>query len=317
VAAFVGWSKFLHFAAENDWGTLNGTTLAYAFMPVNEYGVRMRPQSRQSDAYTGLRQGKQSKIYRGLPSGNLVAPLFGYRASGFGDSLMELMLEWGFGNHESVDLASKTVEWSEGPDIANKRHLGMRVNSATLAGSADADEVTITLDLMGKSEVGNSGFTNQAIPDDMEKLVYVQFNDCSFTIGGVAIELESFSLEVQNNLQAKYLNAFAPSYLLPGNRVLNLSITPVKLDDVYDAYNRTEGSTELAHTIVLKGLHNGTGGSAGTNYTVATISLPRGSFIEADTQGGKGDIAMQPLQFRCLKPDTSANDMLVTYSEAA
>ncbi len=317
MAEFVGWSKYLFMAAENDWGVLNGTNLSYAYMPVTDYGVRFRPETRQAAVYTGLRQGKQSKLFRGMPSGQLVAPLYGWRPAGFGDSLMEIMLEWALGSPETLNQPSKTIEWAEGPNVANKRHLGLRINTATLAGSPDADEVTMTLDLMGKSESGNGSFSLQSIPNDMEKIVYVQHPDCTFTIDGVEVRPESFSLEVNNNLQSKYLNEFTPSLILPGDRVVTLQMTLAKKDDVWDAWNRTADGTEVAVVITLKGKHNGTGGSAGTTWTVATLTMPRCSFIESDTQGGKSDIIMQPLTFRVLKPDTSANDIAIVYSEAA
>lgn len=314
-----GEKSYLFIAPEATWGTAPGSP-GYIFLPVTSYGVALQKERRNAQPFVGLRQRKHGRSYRGMPSGQLVAPLFGWfpgsgtSTSASDESLAEHLMQWAFAHHESVDLPSKLAEWAEGPDVANKRHLGLRVNGATLEGSAGAGNVSLTLDLMGKSEVNFT--TAQTIPNDMERIVEFDYSDCSFTIGGASIALESFRLQVAHNLTPTYLNSTAPSHLAAGQRVLSVQFVPVKNSKTYDDYHRLFTETELELTITMKGLHNGTGG-AGTNYTQCVITLPRCAFVNTEDNRNIADLMRQPLNFDVLKPDSSSNDMAQAWTTEA
>lgn len=311
----LGAKKYLVLANETDWGVVPGSP-AYVHLPVTEYNARFRPQNRQANPYIGLYQRKHSKNFRGMVSGQLNTPLYGWKTTPPGTSLAQYLLDWSFVNHESTDLPSKIAEWAEGPNVANKRHSGLRVNSATLQGSDDSGVIDLSLDLMGKAEQGVDEVpTAQTLPDDRNKLVDFEFADAVFKLNTVQIGLKSFSLQVQHGLKAEYLNAFTPSLLVKTQRILTFSFVLIKNADTWDAYRRATSATEKVGQLILKGLHNGTGATG--NWTVITIDLPRLSFLDADEQGGKEDLTNQTITTVGLKPDTTSTDLALTYSEAA
>lgn len=314
-----GEKSYLFLAPEATWGTTPGTP-GYFFCPVTSYEVRMQRDRRNAQPFVGLRQRKHGRSYRGMPSGALQTALYGvYPGAGVSSSatdqsIAEHLLEWGLGSHESVDLPSKLAEWAEGPNVANVRHNGLRVNTATLEGSAGNGGITINLDLMGKSE--SAVVTAQTLPTDLDKLVEFDFADSSFTLGGSAISLESFRLSVANNLTPVYLNSTAPSHLSAGQRVASVQLVPIKNSDTYGALNRAFTESESAITITLKGLHNGTG-TAGTNYTQVVITLPRCAFVNPEDTRNIAELMRQPLNFDVLKPDSSSNDLSMVWSDEA
>lgn len=314
-----GEKSYLYLAPEATWGTTPGSP-GYIFCPVNSYEVRMQRDRRNAQPFVGLRQRKHGRSYRGMPSGSLATGLYGIfpgagtSSSATEQSVAEHLLRWAFDHHESVDLPSKLAEWAEGPDVANRRHNGLRVNGATLEGSANGGAISISLELMGKAE--SELATAQTLPADMDKLVEFDFADSSFTVGGAAISLESFRLTLANNLTAAYLNSTAPSHLSAGNRVLGLQIVPIKNAATYDALGRAFSEDESEIVLTLKGLHNGTGNS-GTNYTQVAFTLPRCAFVSEESTRNIAELARQPLNFECLKPDSSSNDLSQVWSQVA
>jgi hypothetical protein len=315
MTTILGATKYLVLADETTWGTTPASP-GYVHLPVTDYNVKFTPQNRQANPFTGLFQRKHSKNFRGMPSGALNCPLYGWKLTPPGTSIAEYLMTWAFGAHETADLPSKLAEWAEGPNVANKRHNGLRVNSATLQGSDDSGVVELSLDLQGKSEVGNDVVTAaQTLPTDRNKLLDMEFADCTFELAGVAVNLKSFSLQVQHGLKVEYLNSFTPALLVKTQRVLTLSMVLIKDADTYDAYRRATEATEFTGQIVVKGLHNGTGATG--NWTVGTIDFPRLALLDVADNGGREDIINQSLSLVALKPDTSSNDMTVTWSEAA
>lgn len=306
-----GIKSYLTLASETTWGTTPGSPVYY-HCPVTTYGVAMKRDRRNSTPFLGLRQRKQGRSFRGLPSGTLATNLFGWKPDGNADSLAEYLITWAFANPEAVDLPSKLAEWAEGPDVANVRHNGLRVNSATIEGSADSGLVTISLELMGKTESALA--TAQTLPDDRESCVEMDFADCSFSLGGVAMPLRSFRWQVANNLQTTYLNSTSPGYLAAGQRVESLTFQILKAADTYTAYQRAFVERETTAQIVLKGLHNGTGG-VGTNFTVGTINFARLAFVAPEDQRNVSQLIEEGLTFDVLKPDTSDDAVTIAWSE--
>lgn len=303
--------SYLTLASEVTWGTSPGTP-AFYHLPVTSYGVEMKRDRRNSQPFIGLRQRKHGRSFRGMPSGPLSCMLYGWTPGGGSMSLAELLITWGFGNPESVDLPSMLADWAEGPDVSNVRHNGLRVNSATLEGSADSGTINLNLDLMGKTESALA--TAQSLPVDREKIVEMDFADCTFSLGGTPILLRSFNWQVSNNLAATYLNSTAPSYLAAGQRVESLTFQAMKTADTYAAFQRAFTEQEFAGEIVVKGLHNGTGG--GGSYTVGTISFPRLAFAQKQDQRSISQLIEHGLTFDVLKPDTSSNGSSVAWTTA-
>lgn len=307
----LGAKKFLVLYNEATWSTKPGSP-TYVHVPVTEYNVRFKPQNRQANPYIGLFERKHSKNFRGMPSGNLNCALYGWQHSGISQSLMQYLLDWAFGDHESQAPASKGAQWAEGPNVANKEHNGLRINGATLQGTDESGVVELSLDLQGATEsaLGSA----QSLPNNRNKILDCEFKDVTASIGGSPVAIKQFQVQVQNGLKVEYLNSFTPSLLLKSQRVVTVQMTLVKNADTYDAYRRASTATEVALQLVIKGLHNGTG-TVATDYTVATLDFARASIVDVDEQGGKEDIATQPINFVALKPDSSSHDLEIAYSE--
>ena len=308
-----GEKSYLVTAAETTWATTPGTPVYY-HIPVTSYGVMMKRDRRNTQPFTGLRQRKHGRSFRGMPSGSLACMWYGYIPDSNTKSLAEIVTTWAFSAPESIDLPSQLCDWAEGPDVSNVRHSGLRVNSATLEGSADSGTITFSLELMGKTEAAL--VTAQTLPNDRELIVEADYSDCTFALGGVAILLRSFKYTVANNLAATYLNGTAPSYLAAGARVESLSFVAMKEDDVRAAINRAFVESQTTGQIVIKGLHNGTG-TGGTNYTVCTIDFNLLAFVNPDDSRDIGKLIEQGLNFDVLKPDSASNAVTITWSEAA
>jgi hypothetical protein len=302
--------SYLAIAAETTWGTTPGSP-SYYHVPVTSYAVKMKRDRRKSRPFVGLLQAKHAKSFRGMPAGQLQTGLYGFKPGSASTSIMQMLIDWAMSEPETVDKISKLAEWAVGPNVANFRHNGLRVNSWTIEGSADSGTVTISLDLMGKTESALA--TAQTIPADRELCVEMEFTDCTFALGGVAQQLRSFQWQGQNALASTYLGSTSPTYLSAGDLTETLNFTIMKPDDTYTAYNRAFTEAEMTGQIVLKGLHNGTG-TVSTNYTVLTVDFNRLSFIEpADSSSNA--LIEEGLSFDVLKPDSSSAAKTLTYSE--
>lgn len=311
--AIHGIKSYLVLGAEATWGTTPGTPVYY-HLPVTSYGVKMARDRRNSTPFVGLMQRKQGKSFRGMPSGQLQTNLYGYKPGGAAQSLMEYLITWAMSQPETVDKLSKFADWAEGPDISNVRHNGLRVNAWTIEGSADSGTVTISLELMGKSE--SALVSAQTLPNDRELCVEMEFSDCTFALGGVAQSLKSFRWQGQNNLTATYLNETSPSYLAAGQLVESLNFQILKADDTWTAYNRAFAEQEMTGQIVFKAAHNGSG-TGGTNYTVLTVDFNRLAFVAPEDGRAANALIEEGLTFDVLKPDSSSAAKTLAYTEVS
>lgn len=305
--------SYANFYNESTWATKPGSP-SYVFCPVLNYGVQLRRESRNAATFTGLRQRKHGQHFRDTLSGGVTVPLYGWRPSGLSGSLAEYFLTWAFNTAapEGVMLASKGCEWAEGPDVANQRHHGLRVNSATLSGSADSGFIQLALDLIGKNDEAVT--TAQSLPNDMEKCVEFEWADSTFTLGGSSVELRSFQLQIQNGLKGEFVGGRTISLLPASQRVVTLQLEFAKNASTWDVYRRTAADTETNAELVLKGLHNGTGATG--DYAVGTITLSRIRYAMHEDQRGRDGISFLPLQFDVLKPDSSSTDVAIAWTEA-
>lgn len=318
----LGARSYLCLASEDIWGSnpmgaagsgsnASGSAQDYMHIPVDAYGVKFTPQNRQSNPFIGLLQQKHSTNFRGMPSGGLQTKFYGWQADNMGKSIAQYLMEWGFQNHEDTTPPSMSAIWAEGPDVSNKIHTGLRVTNAILAGQDDSGEVTISLELMGKDE--DTLGTMPTLPTDREKLIEAKFADVTLTLGGAAVNIKDFQWQVQSQLIVEHLNSYWPSLILKTRHVETFQCTLIKNSSTYDVYRRLSTDTELAATLVVKGLHNGTGSTG--NYSQVSISLPRMHFLNSDDQISPTELARQPLQFAVLKPDSSSNCSAMTWSE--
>lgn len=309
---------FMQDEAASSWGDAAGSSGTGSsgteyFFPFVSYGVRCTPLYRQSNAFIGLHQRKHRQAYGANVAGPASFYLHGYYPSGVSASLAQKAIDWCFLDYETDEVASRTVEWAEGPNVTNRRHTGLRVNSASLVGNADSGDLICNVDLIGRQEYAYQ--TANTLPTDMEKLADFSVTSATLTLFGETTQFSEFTWQLNRNLQPLRLNDWWITQLCGGTRDETLSITIPKTTDKWDQLNRliadTPGACEGTATIVCQGSHNGTGGSG--TYTQMTVVFNRLRFIQNDLAGDKG-ILMQPLQFEVLKPDTSSNGTTISWA---
>lgn len=302
---------------ESTWGSLDGSP-TYYHMPVYSYSVKNKVRSRQANPFIGGMQNKHNRLLMSQPAGSIHTSLYGWIPDGLSISLAEQMLTWAFGDQETPCGASKSGEWSIIGDTDNRRHTGLRIDSAVLKGSENEPFIDLTLGVEGYSEA--SVTTAQTLPTDLNKLTEFEWPNTSFYIGANSgalslMPIRAFAAQRQRGLKAYYMNSLHPTYLAASQCITNLMVVPLKTGTTYDGYLRSLGSTELYGRLVVKGLHNGTG-STGT-YTVATIDFPRMSFVDKnDSDESPSGHTFETLNWMALKPDSSTNSVTVTMSEA-
>lgn len=318
----VGAKKYATFYDESVYGVKPGSP-TYFHVPLLTYDVKMNRNMRQSKPFVGTFQNHHNQPNNGMPQGSFSLPLYGHRLPSMNKSIAEYFLQWAFADHETTFLPSKGVEWAEGPDVANKRHNGVRINSATLTGSSDTGNIVLSCEVMGQTEENVA--TAQTLPTNRYKLIEFEYcgtdarADTTFFLGANGdeeIHPKSFTITVNNGLKPEYLEKFYPSIMPKTQRVVTLQLTFPKQDDVYDAYNRLPTATELVGQFILKGLHQGVNGATGgTNWTQVILDMARCSIIKPGDQGAKDDTAFHVLDMVVLKPQTSANDIVQTWSQ--
>src|SRR5690606_33796049 len=126
---------------------------------------------------------------------------------------------------------SKTAEWAEGPDVANREHNGLRVNTMAIQGDSESGLVSAALDLMGKTEVALASAA--ALPANRYRLTDFCFKDVTLTVDGSAVEIAMFNLAIANGLKPRYLNGTTPAHLPRTTRVINFAFQLVKNSDTY------------------------------------------------------------------------------------
>jgi hypothetical protein len=322
----LGAKSYLTLADETDWG-VKPASPTYYYCPVTNYGVRLQTEKRRSKTYCGVRQGRHGQVFRASLAGQITAPFFGWipTGAGVGYPLARKLLDWGFGTPESICPASKLAEWAEGPDTTNKRHLGLRVNQATLSGTADSGEITIALDLLGRSE--EQFTTAQTLPDDQESLIEADFADVLFELdlnndGSYAVvQIAQFQWQFGRGAKVRFQSGTLgesgriPSQLnASGDLTETFNFTMDKADDTWDDIARQIQSTEFAARLTIYASHNSTG-ATGT-HTKLVIAFPRLSWNESPDAGGMGELSTT-ITADVLKPNSSTAARTLTWSEVS
>lgn len=311
---------FMEDEAASSWGQDPGASGSGSggteyFFPFVSYGVRCTQLLRQSNAFIGLHQRKHRQAYGANVAGPASFYLHGYRPAGLSKSLAEKAIDWMFKDYETDEVASRVVKWAEGPDVTNRKHTGLRVNTATLTGTAESGELLATVDLIGREE--HPLQTAPALPSDLEKLADFDLSSMTLTLFGSSTLCQAFTWQLNRNLQPLRLNEWWISQLCAGTRDETLSVTIPKESDTWDQLNRrlsdSPSTVEGTAVLVCQGSHNGTGGSG--TYTRMTVTFNRLRLTAVDQAGDKG-ILMQPLTFDVLKPDDSNNGTTIAFTEA-
>lgn len=310
--------RYLMLSNETEsWGSLDGTP-TYYHMPVFSYSVKLQPKNRQANPFIGTLQRKHNRLTMAHPVGQIHTALYGYTPSGLSNSLAEEMLNWAFAENETVCRASKTAEWSVVGNTDNRRHTGLRVDSAVLKGSEDQQFIDLTLGVEGKSEASDS--TAETLPTDLNKLVEFEWGNTLFYIGANSgalslMPIRAFGLQRQWGLETHFMNSTSPTYAAATRNDTALTVVPIKTGTTYDGYLRSLGSTDLYGRLIVKGLKMDTDSS--TTLVVAQLDFPRMSFVNKnDSDDSAQGITFETLNWSCLKPDSSSNSVIITMSEA-
>lgn len=319
-----GDNSYLTIQDEADFGaqaTSTTTSVGGAvYMPVLSNNIQLQDNRRSPQVFTGLSEDFDTIQGPTLPQGQIVCPLYGWRNTGEPVSLAEYLFNWALQPLSTLcGLPSKTLEWAEGSDDANKRFTGMTVGGMTLSGSDDATaQITMALDLMGKEE--SNLVTAAAVPSELASLSEFQFSRIVFSIGndsGSLVEqpLRSFQWQVNRNLAPAYLGQTRPRHLRAGKPTSTFAIVIEKCDDTWDVIRRTATPTVKYGRLVLKGLHNGTGSTG--NYAVVTINMPKLSIQTVGENYVRNGVLVQNLGFSVQKPTVATASFSHTWSEAA
>lgn len=313
MAVYPAWSKYLHIAAESVWGTKDSSP-NYLLVPYLSQTMKATRVEVTADHFCGQREPMHQESVATTVGGNITTNLFAAQDSN-NVSLAQHLVSWATNGPTSHTLDSKTIEVYDA-DVDNKRFLGNRVNSMTLSGAPN-QPIQISLDVIGKSVEG--GIQEQTI-DPADLLVILQsmmfFNTFTFEIpASTELQVEAFSLTVQNNLQPKFLNGTTIAHLTAGLRISTLSFTFPKSANTYDALNRAVGESTTTAQANFQGLHKSTG-STGTKTTL-TIDFDRINFNDATfTETDRNQLVMITPSYNVLKPGSSDPGIELTWSEA-
>jgi hypothetical protein len=311
---FVGWQKHAWMGPESTWGEGESSSAgAILQIPYSSFSPRTVPAVVRPDLFTGLRQRKHSYIKNATPGGNLTTGLFAWQDS-LNVSLAEHLLEWATSGDNSNTLDSKWFELVE-DGKADKKFHGCRPSALTISGDVGSDFITASLDFSAKEELSLAA--SEAIDETIEDPGPMFFEDIVFTLDSVVTQLLSFSIVVNNNLDVSHTNSYFPTLILAGERTVQSQFTIFKNADTYDAYLRNAAPADVAATLVLKGLHNGTGLTG--DYTTVTIAMDRLKWVNTEDQDGsaRNSVVKTLISYDTLKPETTDNDIDITYGEAA
>jgi hypothetical protein len=302
--------SYLAMAIESEWGTA-GTNKV--LIPVDSYDGRFNAENRQGAQFLGIHQRKYSRNFRGMPSGAMALPLWSYwiPSAGAGNdmSIAQYLLTWALSNLDSTFMASRTIDWAEGPNEANLRHTGMRVNSFTLSGDMESGLISLSIESMGQDEATFA--TMVTLPTDWENLPHFDFADMTLTVDSTEVNPTAFQLTGQFGQSPKYLNSRTPLVMNRTQCALDFQFSILKEDDTYPALERaTSTDADLDIQLDFVGLHNGTG-SSGTNTTLE-IDMPKCRFVKNNDARAR-DLLVATIQTHLLKPETSENSIILTW----
>jgi len=314
----MGWQRYLNLRKELTWGSKDGggTDL---LIPYTTYDVSAKPQSTQAALFTGVRQRKHNRVTKATLDGSLQMPMWAHHISS--KSIAEHLITAAISGPASPTIDSFTaMMFDNGND--DKRHLGLRIGNLTIAGSADGDgTITMNLGLNGKEEVNEGSVPSlsatAALPSeftfDLTKFYLSSESEGESATGsGDEVEIRSFELSINNNLQVYHTNSYFPTVIAAGVREISFKFELFKTANTYDVLRRTSSITNRAAHLQLKGYHGGSGAS-GTK-TVCDIYFDRLNFMNATDTVSLNALISQSIDWIPLKPATSENDIEFAWS---
>ena len=313
-----------HAYTEDSWGVTPGDP-DYLFLALESFGLVHTTDRRESRPYFGQMAKKHGRRFKPRVEGSISGALYGdYITEGSETiSKAEWLLSKVFGTDTGPTIPSFGILRQEPLTDAGKRFPGLRMNQFTLQGSADTGRLDWNASLIGLPEVEFANGSYRTVPNDLNQLTEFEYYDSTFTINdyeGTSADLafcfESFSLTRALGLKPRFGNCSqGPTSINRTTLDTQLNFRIEKKNNNWDDARRLMTSeTEFGVVIELKGKHSGTGGS-GTEYAVVTITLPRCQLLNPVDADTFDDVSMIDVSTEVLKPDSSAPQVSVAYSE--
>lgn len=308
MGAEASWERHLWIGKETTYDTAVTPAI---WLPHDSCDIRTNKEHYQGQTFTGVRQQRApmqpSKIAYG---GNIVFDLYGTHISS--KSIAEWVLEWATSGDASITQDSFTIERHE-PNSAAKRWRGCRLDGFTLGGSANGP-VKLTIPVQAKTQV--DAITAPTLVATTLHPDACMFHNVVFSVAGSPIAIRAFQLACTNGLKTRWVNSILPNSSDQNQRVYTLEFDIFKESAAYETLMaQTTTETNITGGIVLTMPHLGTGAS--DNNTAVTIAIDRMQFVNEEPSAPRDDRATQKLRYQILKPNTTDNDVDITYALTA
>ncbi len=302
-----GWNRYLFFAKESAWST---PVTSDVYIPVDSYDVKAEQEFYNANRFTGVWQRKSdNEISRIGVRGTLTCDLMAYQInSGSLKSIAQHLVELATDSPADEDLSSGSFTWfdpNEGTGNSAKLHDGMRCNTMTISGD-ESGPVKLSMGFEGAEE---AAVAEVALPDNTRRRAMMG-RDTILQFGGVNADVKSWGMTLTNGLIVRHIKSLFPSGIYAGPRNVDLVFAIDKLSAVYDVLRRGSAVTDRTAQIVCKGDNDGT---SSTN-TVMTIDFDLTQFGGATDGLSRDDLESQDVSYAVIKPDTSSNDIDITWS---
>ncbi len=200
---------------------------------------------------------------------------------------------------ETFDLADDVTDILPSLTIAIDKQVsihefaGCKINRLTI--SSDGSLLSVSFDVLGRSRTRNGVNTTLEFDNAAGYGARVRHADITFKINGVAVNIASFNLTLNNNLQHIEENSELPTNIeRVGKREVTLSFELARYTtDTYAQY--LEQDTEFSVEI-----------SASKGTDSITIYLPRVVVTNAGQPVGGAELIWQSIECVCLRGGTGA-----------
>jgi len=308
VAYYGGWENRLWIGKESTFGT--GVTPGI-WVPYEAFEPRAHFEAYSPASFTGVRQDRApTQVAKQTIAGTFSHDLYGTFISS--KSIMEWLLEHVTSGDSSITQDSFTYEFYE--TVNSKTYAGVRIASTTLSGS-EGGPIKCSHSIIAKTEATQG--SPVAYPSTTPHPPVAMFYDTTFAVGGSAVTPVAFSLTIENGLVAKYLNSATPTLIDQMLRNITFELTMLKSSSTYDLLRRTITAapiTSVTGQVVLKCHNLDTSGTPGNIYTTATIDFDKMDFLDATPGDPRDGHKTEVLKFKVKKPNTTDNDIDITYS---
>lgn len=308
MAYYGGWENRLFVGKESVFGTAVTPAI---WIPYESFEPRAHFEAYTPQSFCGVRQDRgPTQVAKQVIAGTFTFDLFGTFISS--KSIMEWLLELATSGDSSITQDSFTFQLFE--TVNSKDLAGVRIASTTISGS-EGGPIKVSMSVIAKTEATQG--SPVAYPSTTPHPPAAMYYDTTFAVGGSAVTPQSFTLNVDNGLRAVYLNSATPTLIDQMQRKITLDLVMLKSASTYDLLRRTTSSapiTSVTGQVVLKAHNLDTSATPGNIYTTGTIDFDKMDFIDATPGDARDGHKTETLKFVVKKPNTTDNDIDITYA---